>query len=72
MLTYTYRYYNGKSEAEYGRWLAGQDWNELFGTEGSNEKTEIYQREVTGAQDRIFPQVSVKRKLSDPPGTTGR
>ena len=65
--SYKYRYYNPESEAAYGRWLALKDWTDLETAEGSNAKTEIYQREVVGALERCFPLITVRRKSTDPP-----
>ena len=67
MLTYSYRYYNPDSEEKFGRWLASMDWSELEAAGTSNEKTEIYQMEVTRAQDRLFPLITVRRQSNDPP-----
>ena len=67
MMTYKYRYYNRESEAEFGWWLSGFNWNELLSAEGSNKKTEIYQREIVAAQERYFPLITVRRRSTDPP-----
>ena len=67
LLSYKYRYYNSESEALFGAWLVAKDWNELFAADSSNKKAEIYQEEVTAAQNRYFPEVTVTRKASDPP-----
>ena len=67
MLTHKYRYYSQESEAEYGKWLAGKTWETLLGANGANEKTRIFQDEVVGALERIFPLVTVWRRSSDPP-----
>ena len=67
MLTYSYRYYNPDSEEKFGSWLASMDWSELEAAGTSNEKTEIYQMEVTRAQDRLFPLITVRRQSNDPP-----
>ena len=41
--------------------------NELLSAEGSNKKTEIYQREIVAAQERYFPLITVRRRSTDPP-----
>ena len=67
MLTYTYRYYNAESESLFREWLASMTWDELHREPTSNGKGGIYQREVTAAQNRFFPEITVKRKASEPP-----
>ena len=66
-LSYSYRYYNPESEAQFGAWLASQDWAEVLGASTSNEKTNLYQKQVTGAQDRFFPLITVNRRSTEPP-----
>ena len=67
ILSYSYRYYNAECELEYGRWLAAQRWEDVTGAEGSNGKANAYQKLVGDALERIFPLVTVRRKLTDPP-----
>ena len=71
MMNYSYRYYSPEGDLEYGQWLAGHKWTEVLRASGSNAKTEIYQKEVTAALDRIFPLITVRRRSTDPHGTIG-
>ena len=66
-MKYTYRYFNEDSVLTFGRWLAFKDWNDLFATSGSNGKTQIYQNEMNAAMERFFPEITVRRKSTDPP-----
>ena len=66
-LSYSYVHYDEESEQEFGRWLAGHDWSEVMLAEGSNLKTEIYQRTVTAAINSIFPVKFTRRKSTDLP-----
>ena len=63
--TYKYRYFNDESSDEFGRWLVQHDWAGLIQMQGSNEKAEAYQDVVTGAMEKFFPLITVRRKTTD-------
>ena len=70
--SHQYRFYNQESVDKFGSWLAGFDWAPLVQMSSSNEKAEFYQAQVTGALERYFPLVRVRRKTSDCPWISAR
>ena len=63
-VSYQYRYYNLEAVEEFGRWLAGKDWVDVVTAPDSNSKATAYQKAITDALERIFPLVTVRKKLS--------
>ena len=66
-ITYTYRYYNEESVKKFGEWLVLQDWSAVIGARTSDEKTEVYQKMITGAIEDFFPLVTTRKKSTDLP-----
>ena len=66
-ITYQYRYYNQDAVEKFGQWLAGHDWADVADAEGSNRKAVLYQEAVTGAMERVFPLITVRKKSTDCP-----
>ena len=71
-LSYSYCHYDEDAEKEFGRWLAGHDWSDVMQAEGSNLKTEIYQKTVTAAINSIIPVKFTRLKSTDLPWINSR
>ena len=70
--SYSYRYYNEKSEKKFGSWLAGFDWAEMVSLRGSNNKAEYYQARVMEALEEFFPLFTVRKRSMDCPWVNKR
>ena len=64
---YSYRHFNYDSANQFRAWIIMHEWEEVLRAEGSNKKTEAYQRTVTEAVERFFPLKTTKRKSTDLP-----
>ena len=71
-VTYQYRFYNQEAVKDFGTWLAGKDWADVAATTGSNQKAEVYQREVIAALESYFPLITVRKKSTDCPWINNR
>ena len=66
-LTYSYRLYNPDSVEAFGRWVVSNDWRSVLLATSSNEKADIYQKEVLDAIEQFFPLITTRRKGTDLP-----
>ena len=71
-ITYPYRYYNEETVGKFGEWLAGREWLDVKEAEGSKQMAGIYQDAVTGAMEKIFPLITVRKKSLDCPWINAR
>ena len=69
-LSYKYRYNNEASAVKLGEWLAIKDWSPMDSLEGSDRKAENYQDELLWAIETFFPLISMRRRSTDPRGST--
>ena len=66
-LTYSYRYNNEISAAKFGEWLTAKDWADVVQAKGSNNKANLYQKQILNAIEQFFPLRTIKRRNIDPP-----
>ena len=52
---------------DFGNWLVGASWDEVFLAKGSNAKALAYERIVNGGVAAHFPMKTTRRKDTDPP-----
>lgn len=64
---YSYRHFNFDSSNNFRSWVVLHDWAEVFAAEGSNNKTNAYQKTVVDAINRFFPLKTTKHKSTDLP-----
>ena len=55
---------------DFGCWMTGKDWSEIFSALSCAQKFEILSQELNSAMDNYFPWKSVKKHVSDKPWIT--
>lgn len=66
-LKYSYRYNNEESRKKFGAWITFKDWRNVLEADGSDNKAEIFQKELLWAVEEFFPLITMKRRDTDPP-----
>ena len=66
-LSYTYRFMDPERVEDFGRWLVGVPWDEVFQVTGSNGKADAYEATLNAGVAEFFPLITTRRKDTDPP-----
>ena len=70
MRSVTVRPFPDSSVREFGRWVAGQDWSELYNKGTVDEKAEFFQEVLLSNFNLFFPEKNVKFHQNDKPWIT--
>ena len=52
---------------DFGQWLIGVPWDEVFHATGSNDKANAYEATLNAGVAEFFPLITTWRKDTDPP-----